>query len=208
MANFINHNGRLIDAGAAIITADNRGFRFGDGIFESFKIIKGEIQLAEGHFERLFEGIRLLEFEKPSYLTPSYLTNEVLKLCRKNSHETSGRVRLMIFRGNGGLFDPQNHFPNYIIQSWKIEQSSGLNENGLVIDLYENARKSIDQFSNLKSNNFLPYVMAALHAKKNRLNDNLVLNTSGNICESSMANIFIIKQEKVFTPLLTEGCVA
>ncbi len=50
--------------------------------------------------------------------------------------------------------------------------------------------------------------MAALHAKKNKWNDAFLLNSRQTICDSSIANIFIIKNEEVFTPALSQGCVA
>ena len=83
-----------------------------------------------------------------------------------------------------------------------------LNENGLVIDVFPGARKSCDSFSNLKSNNYLPYVMAGLYAKKNKLNDCIVLNSFDRVCDSAIANIFIVEKDKIFTPPLSEGCVA
>jgi branched-chain amino acid aminotransferase len=82
-----------------------------------------------------------------------------------------------------------------------------LNENGLVIDVYPDAEKSCDKFSNLKSANFLPYSMAAQYARENKLNDCLVLNNSGGIGDSTIANLFIIKNEIIRTPGLEEGCV-
>jgi branched-chain amino acid aminotransferase len=82
-----------------------------------------------------------------------------------------------------------------------------LNENGLVIDIYPDARKSCDAFSNLKSANFLPYTMAAQYAKENKLNDCLVLNSHGNIADFSIANVFIIQDRIIITPALKEGCV-
>ena len=85
---------------------------------------------------------------------------------------------------------------------------SVLNENGLVIDIFPDARKSNDAFSNLKSANYLPYVMAAIWAKENKLNDALILNQHERICDATIANIFWVKDEKIFTPPLIEGCVA
>ncbi len=83
-----------------------------------------------------------------------------------------------------------------------------MNENGLIINVFPGAKKSCDSFSNLKSNNYLPYVMAGLFAKKNKLNDCIVLNSFDRVCDSAIANIFIIEKDKIFTPPLSEGCVA
>jgi branched-chain amino acid aminotransferase len=95
-----------------------------------------------------------------------------------------------------------------VIECWPLKESvNKLNENGLVIDIYPDARKSCDIFSNLKSANFLPYTMAARYAKENKLNDCLVLNTTGRIADSTIANVFIIKDGAITTPQLQEGCV-
>jgi branched-chain amino acid aminotransferase len=96
-----------------------------------------------------------------------------------------------------------------LIQAWPLPVQSGtLNGNGLVTGIYELARKSCDAFSNLKSGSHLAYVMAALHAKKMKWNDAFVLNAYGRISDSSIANLFIISQKKIFTPPISEGCVA
>lgn len=62
--------------------------------------------------------------------------------------------------------------------------------------------------SNVKHNNYLPYVLAALKAKKEKWNDAIIYNIHGRICDSTIANIFIIKEEIITTPSLKEGCVA
>ena len=82
-----------------------------------------------------------------------------------------------------------------------------LNENGLVIDVFPDAAKSCDKYANLKSANFLPYSLAALFAKENKLNDCLLLNTAGHIADSTIANVFVISGEIIRTPGLDQGCV-
>jgi branched-chain amino acid aminotransferase len=107
------------------------------------------------------------------------------------------------------LYDAENHFPIYIIQSWPLStDKEEWNSNGLVIGIYEETKKSCDILSNLKHNNYLPYVLAALHAKKQKWNDAIVLNIHERICDTTIANIFTIKNDVVYTPSLNEGCVA
>ena len=114
---------------------------------------------------------------------------------------------MSVSRGNGGLYDEDRSL-QYIIECRPLNESvNKLNENGLVIDIYPDARKSCNVFSNLKSANFLPYTMAALYAKENKLNDCLLLNNSGNIADATTANLFIIKDGMITTPALSEGCV-
>jgi branched-chain amino acid aminotransferase len=84
--------------------------------------------------------------------------------------------------------------------------SNRLTKNGYLIDVFPDARKAV-MFSNLKSANYLPYIMAARYAKENKLNDCLVMNVHERIADASIANIFLIKNGKLITPALKEGCV-
>jgi len=83
-----------------------------------------------------------------------------------------------------------------------------LNDKGWRIDIYPDVRKSCDLLSNLKSNNYLPYIMAAMHAQRSSLNDCLVLNTYDRICDATIANIFWVHNNHICTPPLSEGGVA
>lgn len=189
------------------LLAANRSYRYGDGLFETMKMIDGKILLLSYHFERLFAGLSLLKFEIPKLFTVEKLQQELLHLCKRNECEKGARIRLSVFRGNGGLYDEDKGL-QYVMECWPVNESvNELNENGLVIDIYPDARKNCDLFSNLKSANFLPYTMAALYAKENKLNECLVLNVSGNIADATTANIFIIKNGVINTSALTEGCV-
>jgi branched-chain amino acid aminotransferase len=176
-------------------------------LFETIKVWKGKILLEQLHFERLFSGLSILNFAIPKLFSSEKISDLILQLCKKNNCDELGRVRLSVFRGNGGLYDSDSSL-QYIIECWPLNESiNRLNENGLVIDIFPDAKKSVDHFSNLKSSNFLPYSMAALFAKQNKLNDCLVLNANGNIADSTIANIFIIKNGILKTPALTEGCI-
>lgn len=190
-----------------VLLAANRGYRYGDGLFETIKVSNGDILLASLHFERLFSGLAVLQFEIPSLFTPKKLKEEILYLCKKNNCSQSARIRLSVFRGNGGLYDG-NKSLEYTIECWPLHDiENKLNENGLIIDIYPDAHKSCDKFSNLKSANFQPYSLAALFAKEQKLNDCLVLNTNGHIADSTIANLFLIKNETIITPSLNQGCI-
>ena len=206
--NFLNFNGKLIDAATPVIGADNRGLRFGDGLFETFKYVNNELLLFDEHIARLFKGMNSLQIEIPKHFTPLKIHEQVIQLVNKN-RQKKARIRLTIVRGNGGLYDAENNNPIYLIQSWELPDANGmLNVNGLQLCIYNEARKMADHFSNLKHNNYLPYFMRALEAKKNKCNDAIILNNHGRVCDSTIANIFIIRDGAVFTPALTEGCIA
>src|SRR5687768_16235691 len=205
---YVSLNGKLIPESEPVFLAANRGYRYGDGLFETMKMVDSNIRLAEYHFERLFSGLSLLKFGIPKLFTAERLQEEILALCRKNACEQFARIRLSVSGGNGGIYDEDRSL-QYLVECWPLNESvNQLNENGLVIDIYSGARKSCDPFSNIKSASFLPYTMAALYAKENKLNDCLVLNTHDRVCDSTIANLFWIKDATVFTPALSEGCLA
>lgn len=204
-----NLNGKLLGEAKASVSINNRSFRYGDGCFETLRITNGQIPLWQYHWERLSGALQTLQFQPPSFFTAPYLQAQMIALVQKNDHQHLGRIRLTIFRGNGGLYDPENHFPNYLIQSWPLNDAhQTLNNNGLIIGLYSGGFKAADALANLKSNNYLLYAMAALHAKQQHWNDALILNHRGSIADSTIANLFLIKEKTITTPPLTDGPVA
>lgn len=204
---FVCLNGKFLPADQPILQASNRGYRYGDGIFETIKMVNGALIWWDEHCERLHKGFALLHYKIPALVTNQQLRQDTEQLCKKNNCTALARIRLSFFRGNGGLYDA-DRTAQYLIECWPLSESlQTMNVNGLVTGIYPHARKSCDAFANLKTANFLPYTMAAEYAMQQKLNDCLVLNTSGNIADSTIANIFLVKKGEIYTPPLTEGCV-
>lgn len=206
---YINLNGKLTEAAAAGVPHDNRAFRYGYGLFETLLVKNGTIQLAAYHWERLFAGAKALYFDIPKLMTADWLSSEVLRTVKKNGLDKLCRVRLQLYAGNGGMMEEQTPRSCYIIECFPLEeQTTMLNEIGLVLGIAEGLQKSGDALANYKTTNALVYAIAAQQAKANKWNDALVCNTSGNIIESAIANIFWIDNGQIHTPPLAEGCVA
>lgn len=205
---YFNYNGKLYKNEKAVISVSNRLFRYGDGCFETLKMLNGKICLQAMHLERLFVSLQQLHFNRPNYFITDAFHEQIIELVKKNHHKKAARIRITIARGEGGLYDPENDFPNYVIQSWDLNSANNrLNENGLITGIYADARKINDAFSHIKSNNYLCYVMAAYWAKEKKLNDALVLNAQGNVADATIANVFIVQDGIIKTPAITEGCV-
>lgn len=206
MSIFFTCNDTIYPSGAKIISADNYSFKYGVGLFETLKVEKEIIQLADYHFERLFSSMKTMQFAVAKNFNKEFLQNKIYELCKKNNH-SQARVRLTVFKGDGGLYDLEEGVTNYIIQTWHLNYESELNSNGLILDIYPGAKKPCDTFSNIKNNNFLPYAMGAIYAKQIRVNDCIILNCFDRICDTTIANIFIIKNNIMYTPPLQEGCI-
>jgi branched-chain amino acid aminotransferase len=209
MSLFSNWNGKIVENNKICISPDNRSFRYGDGCFETIKVINGEVLLADLHFQRLFSSLVILKFFIPTYFTSEYLTSGIEELVTKNGHSDFARVRLVVYRGDGALYDLEDKNPYFIIQSWsgKVE-TNFYNDTGLNVGIFSDAKKSADLFSAIKSNNYLPYAMAAMSARENALDDCILTNAFNRIVDATIANVFILSDGIIKTPSLTEGCVS
>lgn len=203
------YDGKIYKNDTDLISINSRGLRFGDGLFETLKSSSNILQFTDDHFERLWKGMNLLQFKVPVHFTAKGLQRQIQELLNKNRHNSIARIRLTVFRGDGGLYDNINHLPHYLIQTWPLPDDTGKwLSNGLSMGIYNDVKKSCDILSNLKHNNFLPYAMAAVYAKKQKWNDAILLNSHGRICDTTIANIFLIKENVIYTPSLREGCIA
>lgn len=206
---YLVYDGHFKNESQPLILANNRSLRYGEGLFETIQMREDVPMLFDLHMERLFRGLALLEIELPKYATPEYLREFMIELRRKNRTGPLTRIRLTILKGEGGVFEDPHPPSHFLIQAWSLARKPEvLNEAGFLIDVYPHARLSTDAFSSLKLNNFLPYAMAASWARKNKLNDALLLNASGRLAESSIANLFAVFGNTILTPSLTEGCIA
>ena len=208
MKSFINLNGKIVNGEDPVIRSTDHSYRYGDGLFETMKVKNGRILYAGHHVERLFTGLRILKFKIPHLLTEQRILEEATKLCEKNNCNDLARVRLSVSRGSGGVYDCDDQC-TFLIECWPLEKNTRqLNEKGLVINIFPDAKKSVDAFSNLKSANYLGYAMGALWAKENKLNDALILNSYDRVCDATIANVFWVKESKIYTPPLSEGAIA
>jgi branched-chain amino acid aminotransferase len=202
------YNGKWIEQHQPIILSDNRAFRYGEGLFETMRMHKGEVPLFDYHWQRLTASLPLLYFELPVHFTADYLKEKIQKLCAKNKLSAAARVRLTIFKGEGGIWEAPSSSFNWLLQCWPLPTNKPeLNVNGLDIGVFEPGRKSCDIFSNIKSNNYLIYALAAQYAKTKHWNETIVLNQHDRICDTTIANIFFVKDNQIGTPALSEGCV-
>lgn len=198
---FLCFNGAFLHANQPLLTAQNRGFRYGDGLFETMKVYKGKLLLNEFHFERLFLGLGLLKINAVG-LSEETLAGAILQLCQRNQCSNLARVRLAVYRD-------ETDQAGYLIEAFALEESvNELNEKGWVIDIYPHARKSQDAFANLKTANYLPYVLADKYAMQSGLDECLVLNSENYICDGSKTNFFLFADQQVYTPALHQGCVS
>ena len=206
---FINFNGEIVPFEQQVLTVANRGFKYGDGLFESMRLLNGELKFAELHSERIRKGLRLLKMDSWSQVDTWFIREKVEELVRRNKTGPDARVRLTAFRNGEGLYNPSANNMAYVLEASKLTDSTyTLNEKGLIIDVYDEITKPVNILSNLKTCNSLIYVMAGIFKNQNSLDEVMVLNNSGFLCESMSCNVFVVYDRKLYTPALSEGCIA
>jgi branched-chain amino acid aminotransferase len=201
-------NGAFFQEKEAALHPDNRSFRYGDGLFETIRYANGYMPLWDLHMARLFNGLSVLRIQSGKLFTPALLLKQVTSLCQKNNL-THARIRITVSRGEGGILEPTVATPDYIIQTWPLDEPAPrFNTNGLHLRVFQGGRKCADALASLKSTNYLLYAMAALYAKEQKANDAIVLNQYGRIADCSIANIYWVDGQQVYTTPLSEGPVA
>lgn len=207
MLKYANWNGKLIAESEIAINPNNQSFRYGDGCFETMKMLNSKLVLSTYHFERLYNTLDVLNMQLPVSTNPTHILNQIEETAIINKHTNCSKIRLTIYR-LGEDFENIQKSACYIIQSFSTDKPlPSINDNGLEMGIYKDALKTSDKFSSLKTNNYLPYFMARLWAKKQHLNEAVVCNSFGRIADATIANIFIIDNGIIKTPPLSEGCI-
>lgn len=160
--------------------------------------MEGRIPLLDFHYQRLFNGSRFLGLET---LTLETFSASILDLCKRNGHSASARVRLTVFRGE------RADSTGVVLQSWPWEPTEE-KAGGLSLGVYPKGRKACDGLSHLKSNNYLLYTLAATYAGDHGWDDCIVLNSRERVADTSIANLWYVAAGVIYTPPLSEGCVA
>ena len=202
----INYNGNFKDKFS--IHFNNRGFLFGDSVFETIKVVNNNLLFWEEHYLRLMSSMRILRIRIPNLYTPEFLENEIKKTNSNFNKSFSGRVRLTIFRDGKDLYLPESNEPVFLINSKETKETSfNINSGIYKVDIYKEYFIQSNLLSNIKSNNRLINVLGSIYAKENELDNCIILNDQKNVAEFLNGNIFIVKDKKVTTPPVSSGCL-
>jgi len=202
----INYNGNFKDQ--PLDHFNNRGFLFGDSVFETIKVIDNKIIYWEEHYLRLMSSMRILRIQIPSLYTPDFFEEEIRKTNLKIDSFFNGRVRLTIFRTKGEVYRPDSNEPIFVINSKKTDQKLfNVNLQSYKVDLFKDYLIQSNLISNLKTNNRVVNVIGSIYAKENDLDNCILLNDQKVVSEFLNGNIFIVKNNHVITPPISSGCL-
>jgi branched-subunit amino acid aminotransferase/4-amino-4-deoxychorismate lyase len=187
----------------------NRAFCYGDALFETMHANGTQIQFFTDHMMRLRFGMKNLGMEIPLNIENNSLEKEIIKLFHKNKLYQGVRIRLTVFRNEGGKYTPLDNSISYIVETEYIENEQyHLNSKGFSIGLFDQIKKPVNKLSNLKSANALIYIQAGLYARQNHFDDCILINEHNRLVEGISSNLFLVKDNILLTPPLNDGPVA
>ncbi|MFC1856084.1 aminotransferase class IV [Thermodesulfobacteriota bacterium] len=199
-------NGKLIKGSNACISPFDRGFMYGDGIFDTLFVRNGQLFLFDEHITRLLDNLSTISITHP--YTIDMIRKMITELIDKNNlTETDAYVRTTITRGiNAGQMFYKPTEPTLIILAGAVKETSiEQRENGVSCTISKIVRLSENPLSNIKSLNFLWSIYGMKQAAEESKDDCIFINDKGNITECSTSNIFIVKDGVVSTPYVNSG---
>lgn len=203
----INYNGEIL-ASDTNLSNDNRAFLYGDGIFETLKIVNNKILFFEDHYFRLMASMRIVRMQIPNNFTLEYIEEQILNTAKANNCSNSARIRFTVFRNEGGFYLPQTRTISFVIQSSPIsEVKYFFSDASYEVDLYKDFFISKQLLSTLKTTNKMINITGSIFADENDLQNCILMNNDKNVVESLNGNLFMLLENKLITPSIDQGCL-
>lgn len=204
-----NYNGTLVPVEKGLFKAGNRAFLYADRLFETILFHDSKLLLWEEHYFRIMGGACMLRMDIPINYNMDFLKDEIHKTIEANKiSEKSLRIRLSIFRADGGLYLPLNKSVEYLIEVNLVPNFNlEMNLKGAIIDVFYDHVILNRSLSSIKGNNSIISVLSSIYADENNLDESIILNSDSFICETSTSNIFLVIGKQILTPPINSGCI-
>jgi len=181
-----------------LISVDDRGLQYGDGLFETIAVKNGKLALWQLHWNRLSEGCQKLSIPLPN---ESLVLNEIEQLI---TSAKSAVIKLILTRGQGGRGYAYSELsPNLVIKRSDWPNYNKNNKQGIDLHICDTQVAIQPKLAGLKHLNRLENVLARNEWKDDKFADGLMYSTENEIIEGTMSNVFFVKQKKLLTPDLS-----
>jgi branched-chain amino acid aminotransferase/4-amino-4-deoxychorismate lyase len=197
-------NDELLDFNQIQLGIHDRGFRYGDGLFETIAVIKSKPRFLQRHFDRIVKGSQVLGLSLEQ-ITVENLEENCSILLRENAIRDFGKLRFSVWRKDGGLYVPSEEGANFLLTVEPVDMPifRKLNKVGFsekVVN-YPGIHTSFKTISALK------YVLAGLEKNDRKLDEIIINDHNGFVSEALASNIFIKKGQVYYTPPVVTGCI-
>ncbi len=199
-------DGNYVREEEAKISVFDHGVLYGDGVFEGIRVYNGRVFKCEEHINRLYNAAKAIMLEIP--MSKEEMTEVLLETCRRNQIK-DGYVRLVITRGKGDL--GLNPVSCKVASVFCIAGSITLYPDEMyikgmpIITAVQRRNKSTIVDPQIKSLNYLNNILAKIEANRAGVPEALMLNHDGVVAECTGDNIFIVKDNVIYTPPIYIG---
>lgn len=205
----INVNGKLVST-TALAIENNRGFLYGDAVFETVRVLDNNVLFAEDHYFRLMSSMRIMRMEIPMHFTLENFQAEIIKTVDASATQAKAfRVRFTVYREAVGKYLPQeNKTIGFVATAEVLEDAVyPFMDQPYEVELYKDFYIAANLLSTVKTTNRAVNVLASIFAAENDYQNCLLVNDKKNIIEAVNGNLFVVSQNTIKTPPLDEGCI-
>lgn len=203
---YLIYNSTVLTKSDFRVDADDRAFQYGDGLFETLRYERGQLQFWPDHYQRLTQGMTALHLDQSDLFSAASLHEQIKTLLAKNHLiDQTARVRMQVWRQPGGLYTPTSRAANLLITTRSAQPFSITGRDR--IGLFDAVRLSPSPVSAFKTGNALPYVLAGLAKHERELDDVVLLDTAGHVAECVASSLFWLADDTLFMPSLETGCI-
>ena len=203
----VNYNGNIQENSGVLVEA-NRGFLYGDSVFETIKVLDNKVLFLEDHYFRLMASMRICRMEIPMSFTMEFIEEQIIKLVSFLPKSNSFRVRFSVFRNSDGFYNPVSNEVEFIVVACPLENELYRIEKEIYeVELYKDFFIPKQLLSTLKTNNKMLQITGSIFAKENDYDNCLMLNDEKNVVEALQSNLFMKMGNVISTPPVSDGCL-
>lgn len=204
----VNLNGALQSATSPLFSVHNRGFLYGDAVFETLRYSHNHLHFWEDHYFRLMAAMRVFRMNIPMSFTPEFLEQECLRVVEvQNTNAPSWRIRLTVFRNDGGVYLPATRDVSYVIEAKPLKEEFYTSKDNYGVELFKDYYVQKSMLSNLKSNNKALNVIGSIFMQEQGFDNGILINDDKEVVEFLNGNIFVVDGGVLRTPPLSSGCL-
>ena len=200
-------NGQWIEADAPAIAATDRGLTLGDGLFETMAVRGGDIRRVDAHLARLRASAHELGIElADDNIKLAQVLSEAAQRNGLNNGPGNGIIRLTLTRGRAGpSLASLSDTPSTLIVSASPRPPRRDPVTAIISRVTR--RNEHSPLARMKTLNFLDNILAAREAETKNVAGALLLNTAGRLAEATIANLFLVINDRLITPPIDEGAL-
>ncbi|MHC4570995.1 MAG: branched-chain-amino-acid transaminase [Planctomycetota bacterium] len=201
-------DGKLVDEADAKITVFDHGLLYGDGVFEGIRVYNGRIFELDAHIKRLYESAKAIRLVVP--MSKDKLIKAAEKTVEANGI-IDGYIRLVVTRGVGTLglnpfvCEEANLF--IIADNIRVYPEELYGKGMKVISATTVRNHPLAIPPQVKSLNYLNSILAKIEALDNDVPEAIMYNHEGFVAEATVDNVFIVKDDVIYTPPIEAGAL-